>query len=512
MFKKIKAETKAAVIEIKDKKRGEKWTVNLSSLCESRENLVNLWRGWYQIFSFKAEERPDFEELKWCLRAEESLALVRIDIGSFAKGDLSGVLDNIADILSFFSKAGKGIILRVVYDTVGRGMKREPANFEKVGEHLKSLTPLIARFSEEILVYQGLLVGSWGEMHDSAYLSPRHLRWLMKILLSMEEKNCYFAVRTPLQWRQLVGERDLLEVWQDKSDPEGGYGSAWNGEEAAKKGKGGIWGEAAKYIGLFDDGMFGSENHLGTFGIKAENEAAWEEPWRKKDELTFESEICRYVPNGGEAVGPPSSNLPGRSAGMIPIEAIAEEKNGLPEFQKVLEQMRAMNIVYLNSVYDKRVLDVWRDETWKSKDIWNGISGYEYIGCRLGYRFVLRKMTVHAEKKKEGKGTEEKYFGAEFEIEMENIGFGAFPRIKKSRLALVIEREGEVVWKGDFSTKKYRLPRGGQKEKFCLSFPLLEGTLYFRLEALVRDQVYPVYLGNKSCTEKGLLVAEIRKS
>ncbi len=481
-------EKKGLVTEIKDKKGGGKWSIRCPFLSESRENLVNPWRGWYQIFSFKAEERPDFEELKWCLRAEESLALVRIDIGTFANQDLSEALPNMTDILSFFANAGKGIILRVVYDTAGRGMKREPVRFERVEEHLAALAPLIERFSEEIFVYQGLLVGSWGEMHDSAYLSATHLRRLMGILLGIKVKKCYFAVRTPAQWRQLVGEQ---EASSEMKSP-------------------------GKYIGLFDDGMFGSENHLGTFGIKAENEALWEEAWRKEDELLFEKEICRFTPHGGEAVGASGTEkkVIGTN-GIVPIENFAGGKDGLPDFKKILERMASMHTVYLNSAYDKWVLDQWREEVWSGKGIWNKTSGYDYIGCRLGYRFVLRKISVHPEKRGRREavkyGQEESSINAELEIEMENIGFGAFPRLKKSRFALVLEQEGKEVWSERFFVEDYPLPPGGERAKFRFAFPLLGGTLYFKLEALVGKKVCTVYFGNEGYEERGISLGEIRK-
>lgn len=520
MLNKGRAEKKSAVIEIKDKKRGGKRYITVPPLCECRKNLVNPWRGWYQIFSFKADERPDFEELKWCLRVEESLVLVRLDIGGFAGRDLSEALPNMADILRFFADAGKGIILRVVYDTAGRGMKREPVRFAQVEEDLALVARLIEEFSEEIFVYQGLLIGSWGEMHDSAYLSAEHLRKLMGILLGIKKKNCYFAVRTPAQWRQIVSEEEFARVMI--------------GEEGCiqeEKGKGGSTGSircgAGHYIGLFDDGMFGSENHLGTFGIKAEQEALWEESWRMKDELTFENRICCFIPCGGEAIGGSDAGKKAfGSNGLVPIQEIVKREGSLPEFKKVLERMGFMHTSYLNSVYDKRVLDTWRNEVFSGKDIWKGVNGYDYIGCRLGYRFVLRKIFVRPERKgqrrcgkdgmQDGKDsrreTGEKAFYGELEIEMENIGFGAFPGLKKSRFMLEIERDGEMVWREYFSGKEYPLPAGGKRGKLVFPFPVLYGRLYFKMEALVQDKAYTVYFGNEGYDERGILVGEIQSN
>ena len=40
-------------------------------------------RGWYSIYTFQAEQKPDFEDLKWCLQENESMALIIFDIGYF---------------------------------------------------------------------------------------------------------------------------------------------------------------------------------------------------------------------------------------------------------------------------------------------------------------------------------------------------------------------------------------------------------------------------------------------
>lgn len=46
-------------------------------------------RGWYSIYTFQAEQKPDFEDLKWCLQENESMALVIFDIGYFKNKALS---------------------------------------------------------------------------------------------------------------------------------------------------------------------------------------------------------------------------------------------------------------------------------------------------------------------------------------------------------------------------------------------------------------------------------------
>ena len=57
-----------------------------------------------------------------------------------------------------------------------------------------------------------------------------------------------------------------------------------------------------KALGLFDDGIFGSTTHLGTFGTMMREAAGWEKPWSRKEELEFIEQISRDFPCGGEAI------------------------------------------------------------------------------------------------------------------------------------------------------------------------------------------------------------------
>ena len=57
------------------------------------------------------------------------------------------------------------MILRVCYDTEGKGMEREPQRIFVVQRHMQALGSLAERYADAILTVQGVFVGSWGEMH-----------------------------------------------------------------------------------------------------------------------------------------------------------------------------------------------------------------------------------------------------------------------------------------------------------------------------------------------------------
>lgn len=79
--------------------------------------------------------------------------------------------------------------------------------FEQVMMHLQQMGEALQQNAFSVVIFQGLLVGSWGEMHDSSYLSQEHLEKLSQCILPYLEKEIYWQLRTPAQWRQLVDEK-----------------------------------------------------------------------------------------------------------------------------------------------------------------------------------------------------------------------------------------------------------------------------------------------------------------
>ena len=327
-------------------------------LEESTMYLQNPSCGLYHIYPFVIEEKPNFEELYWCLHAEERIALALIDIGAFREGEISGeALCNLADILDFFGKHNREIILRITYDRDGRGMEHEPDFLQTVTEHMRQLGAVIRAHQEQIFVVQGMLVGSWGEMHDSKFLSEERLKQLMQVWREMLG-NIPIAVRTPQQWRLLHSEKRA--AFEDKT-------------------------------GLFNDGMFGSLDDLGTYGCQSKAESGWGGKWCREEELEFTGSIASHVPYGGEAVG------------------------GSPElsFQELVGEMRCTKVCYLNRAHDERRLQQWKETRCDERGIWEQKSVFDYIGCHLGYRLVVRNVRLDKKKK------------LSLKICIENIGFSA---------------------------------------------------------------------------------------
>ena len=246
--------------------RRKTWEFEQAFAAENSAYISNPARGWYGVYTFRAEERIAPEELKWSLSEGETLSLVLVDVGGFRERPLDlATLENIRKILAFFEQNQRDVIFRPVYDREGKGREREPASFELVLEHLGQLGALLKENPYSVFIFQGFLVGSWGELHDSSYLSEDCLKKMWERLRPGLGETIYGAVRTPAQWRLLVSE----EEFQKGNFPR---------------------------LGLFDDGIFASKSHLGTFGTMTREAAGWKAPWIREEELSFLETLGKGFP------------------------------------------------------------------------------------------------------------------------------------------------------------------------------------------------------------------------
>lgn len=348
---------------------------------ETQMNIKNPSRGWYKVFNFQIDEEPNFEFAKMDMASSDSLALVLIDIGACRKELLSDMhLNRIDRIIQFFAENGKELLLRVAYDHTGNAMEREPSFFAHVTEHAEQITDILRNHANEIFVYQGLLIGNWGEMHGSRFLDFDKIRKLAEVIEKGRPKGLFMAVRKPSQWRS------IRNIRTDGSLPE------------------------ADGLGLFNDGMFGSQNDLGTYGTGNRELSGWSKGWSRNIELDFQNKLCAEVPNGGEAI-------------------FSEDFLHIANEARYVEELSIMHATYLNREHDPKMLEFWRKATYKGKGVWKGITMYDYIGAHLGYRFIVRKAEL------------EKINSTEYRIriQIENTGFADIYR----SCVLTLEYQGK---------------------------------------------------------------------
>lgn len=335
-------------------------------------NVINPGRGWYHIYTYTLGEGTNCD-LPPVLYAEETLALVLVDISSYKEQPLGDSLALIDKILKSFSEGGKDIILRVVYDTQGKGMEHEPTLFSQVQQHIEQLAPLLAEYSSHILVFQGLLVGSWGEMHTSKFLSEKYLRQLTESFLSLTGRSVRLAVRKPVQYRM------TQQVGSTKEN----------------------------LIGCFDDAIFASDTHLGTFGTQDSRTAGWKEPWLPEEETEFMGKLADSVPFGGEVL-----------SGEAHMTA-----------EDTVKRLSKLHVSYLNCVHEES-----RIREWKDTEYLPGVSLYDYIGAHMGYRFVVEKAVC------EKKGKE-----MCLTVKIANRGFACCAEEIQFLLRLQLKSEEQVI-------------------------------------------------------------------
>lgn len=326
----------------------------------------NPGRGWCRLYSFQLQGCWEEEKEQIVLYPEECLAQVRIDIGAFRLQDIPDeALGHLERILDFFRVRERQVILRFAYDTEGKGREREPVSFEQIRRHMMQLGGAVQKYAEDILVLQGVLVGSWGEMHHSRYLEGKMLPILAQTMYRACGGKCFLAVRTPAQYRAILSERD----------------SAYTSEPGSAHMPG-----LADRLALFNDGMFGSPTDLGTYRENREQEEG-EKRGTRAEELNWQNTHVQAVPNGGEA--------------------LAGER--LTGYRRAAKEMAMMHVSYLSSVYQPQQLEYWKQERIKRRGCWRGKTGYAYIGAHLGYRFVIKNAVLRK--------------GKTLEIIVENRGF-----------------------------------------------------------------------------------------
>lgn len=331
---------------------------------ERAEALNIPYCGFYSIYRFFADSRMEaVEEVPVEeVRAEPSkqLCLVEINLMPFNETELpEEALENVRMIFERFIELEKQMVVRFLYDWEGKGILSEPKDISVIMNHMSQLAPLLKEYTKHIYILQGLFIGSWGEMHNSRYLSERHIARLARHLYECSGENTQIALRCPNFWRMLFKTCQPLE-----------RGVAFTDIQKAR-------------FSLFNDGIMASDTDFGTYGnVGMKDSKSYSEKWMRKDELEFQNQLCRYVANGGEVI----NECPGNDAGPA------------------LEVLRKMRISYLHSDYDEKVLNKWKaSKSGVNEVLWKDKTAFEYIEAHLGYRFTVEEASLSLAPDKSGR-------------------------------------------------------------------------------------------------------------
>lgn len=343
---------------------------------ESAKELSNPYVGWYQVRRYLLSDTADFD-LPATAGPEQKpgLVLLEINLQNYADRPISSVgLSHLHTLFQAWASAEKQLIVRFLYDWDGNATEQEPKERSLILKHMSQAASVVNAYSDRIYILQGVFIGSWGEMHGSDYANPEDIRILMDHLSTVISPDIFLAVRTPEQWRLVTGRAEPVSAEQ-----------AFDPSLPAR-------------LGLFNDGMLGSDTDLNTYRAPSSEESSDSFGKRsREEEIRFQNLLCASVPNGGEVV----------------ID------NPLNDFAAAAAYFQETHVSYLNSAYDEAVLSKWKADSYKGEGVFHGMNGYDYIGRHLGYRYVLRDFACTPPGLPGETGL--------FSVTLENIGFsGAY--------------------------------------------------------------------------------------
>lgn len=386
---------------------------------ESTDELENPGGGFYCLHGYMLSEDMTETALDELLARDihmnesKTLVLLEINLLRYRDTALSAhALTQIERILHAWEEAGFQIILRFLYDWDGKAADADPDKLDQIIKHMTQAAPAVNAHADAIYTMQGIFVGSWGEMHGSKHTQTEPMCALMEHLDEVIDPGIFLAVRTPAHRRTILNSAGIFP------------------EKSA----------LATRLGLYNDGMLGSENDLGTYGDTDKNASlALSDHWLRAQELEYQNKLCRFVPNGGEVV----------------ID------NPLNDLDAAVEALGTMHVSYLNCRYHLEVLDKWRKSSVQTDDAWNGMDGFTYIERHLSPRFRCT-------------GTAPGGFDfweddtAAFTLSLTNTAFAGSYRPLTFRLRIVSDADDAVVFEqeihADNESARAAANPGGQPE------------------------------------------------
>ena len=456
-----------AVIILKSNSHSNRIDYTTEDFYESDKALQNPYCGFYHIIGYTLSDEymphdgPDYEISSYT----EPLALLEINLKNYRAAEISEKgLSQLNDILAAWAKSPNGtrLILRFLYDCDGIALATEPEKLELILKHMEQVSQSVNEYRDTVYIMQGVFIGNWGEMHHSKYSDLNTVKLLLDRLNELIDASIFLSVRTPSLWRAATNLYEPPEKFPSLGETDSLYAR----------------------LGLFNDGILGSDSDLGTYGDTLKKDAVLPSyQGTRKEELEFQNKLCRYVPNGGEVV----------------------YNNNLSELETAVSALKAMHISYLNADYDSRVLEKWKGSVWKGNDVFNGCDGYSYIKAHLGYRYVIESCKI----KKSG------WIRTNYTLKLtvKNVGFSNTLMPFDASVTLLNEETGDCTYvpvNADFKSIE-----SGNKKTFTAKLPakgLAQGSyrIYFSVKDKASGQT--VFLGNKNeITKNGYLLGRLEK-
>lgn len=324
-------------------------TTKENEFTESAKQLQNPNRGFYSMYGFvicDAEQNYSRQLEQNMYEDRYALSLIQINLREYKDRALTEeALANIEALFQALATREKQYIIRFLYDWNGKAEETEPEEITYILEHIGQLEEVLAKYSQSIFCLQGIFVGDCGEMHGSSHMDEESMKLLIQQLHKVTPKDIFLSVRTPQHWRLVTGIAEVEQI-------------------AA--------GSLASRLGLYNDGMMGTLLDTGTYGTVTKDKAGATGKWTREEELDFQQELCRLVPNGGEVI----------------------LENEVNDFENAVHSLATMHVTYLNGAYDESVLEKWANTVVTEEGCFDGMDGLSYIERHLGYRLLLEDVEL----------------------------------------------------------------------------------------------------------------------
>lgn len=434
---------------------GNVYITEVCSFSETTKELSNPNRGFYFMHGFRISDEKDenyYNALSkhFCGSHEHNLVMIQINLQEYADGPISTKgLEDIHNLFRAMCQFDKQYIIRFLYDWNGENESVEPQKVEIILGHMEQLREVFSEYNDIIFVHQGLFIGNWGEMNGTMHLDS--MKELAEKLLEVTDNEIYLSVRMPAQWRKITQMADPnLSAYAE--------------------------GHITRRMGLFNDGMMGSYSDYGTYGKDSRSIVGDFTHWNRIEELNFQDELCKYVPNGGEVI-------------------IDNEYN---DFPNAINNLKQMHITYLNRDYDRNVLEKWKEYIISDGTIYNGMDGLTYIDRHLGYRLVIRNVDLSYKRNEDLLAVK---------VDLQNVGFA--PVYKPTEIYLqIVNKETKFLRSYLVQADVSKLSGGKEAELILQIFHeqkltgFSEGTYDIYLLMKDIDSGMPIYLANEQAFEE----------
>ena len=381
-------------------------------------SFPNPERGWYHTMTIKDLSAMNFFPFK---KDNVTLVLFEADLGAYLNRELdSAILSKIDHAFALARLAGLSVIFRAAYDYTGKN-NPDPADITIILGHIAQLKPVFYKNEDVLFNIQAGFLGPWGEWHHSHFgepIKPEYQKIVADALLAASPPSVTVAVRRPVYVRTIAGDEPLTAE------------EAFSGSVLAR-------------MAFHNDALMSDKTDMNTYS---------DINYTPEDEFAWIENHTRYTPFIGETCKVSSFNNPDNAIRFLDL----------------------MNATSINIEYHPDVLKKWQ------KARHNGISVFDYIGIKLGYRFELKRTVLGGDTRPGGK--------LSLDLELINTGFGNLLKAKKFEIVL---KNGSRMYRAAIAED----PRFWNKNE------PVSRVYYFQLPSDLTRGDWDVYLGLSSTFE-----------